>query len=105
MYVGVDEQYVTRIRQRSAGVAPNGRQAARNYVDVQPIAKAHDNVGRAIGGAGVSYQHFGIPHLRVILIQQRRQQTGNELRLVLGGDHDGQFARCIHGRALLLRQW
>src|ERR1700677_211642 len=116
--VCIEKQNVGALRLRRSQVAPNRRHPAPDHTHIQPVAKTQNNFARAVGRVGVSDQHSRTRHLRVILIHQRSQQTRNQIGLVLGRNHDGQFAdcvrarrsparrghaRCIHGCALLVR--
>jgi len=102
--IGIDEEDVLGVSERSAGIAAGRRQASGNHGDLQAITKLHHDLGSAVSRAGISYQYFRIRHLRVILIRQRIQQARNQFRLVLRWNHDGQVAPGIHESALPLRR-
>ena len=95
--IGIEKKNVVAFGLGRAKVAPDGRHAAPDDVDIQAVAEPHHNFGSAIRRVCISYQHSRTRHLRVVLIHQRSQQARNQLRLVLGWNHDRQFVRGIHG--------
>jgi len=96
--VGIEEENVSAVRLGRAQVASDRRHAAADHAHVQAVAEAENDLWSTIGGIGISHQHSRTRHLRVVLIRQRSQQARNQLRLVLGWNHDRQLARCIHAR-------
>lgn len=94
--VGIEEENVGALGLGRAEVAANRGHSAADHAYVQAVAKAENNFGSAVSGVRVSDQHSRTRHLRVVLLRQRSQQIRNQLRLVLGWNHDRQLALCIH---------
>jgi len=91
--ISVEKENVGALGLKRAQVAADRGHASADHTDVQAIAEAENDFGSAVGGVGISDQHSRTRHLRVVLIRQRSQQVRNQLRLVLGWNHDGQLAR------------
>src|ERR1039458_1173849 len=102
--VGIKKENVDALGLGCSQIAADGGHSATDHADVQAVAEAENNIGSSAGGVGVSDQHSRTRHLRVVLIHQRSQQTRNQLRLVLGWNHDRQLARGSHGCEPPVRQ-
>ena len=96
--VGIEKENVGAVGMGGAQVAADGGHSAADHADVQAVAETENNFWSAVCRTGISDQYSGTRHLRVVLIRQRDQQTGNQLRLVLGWNHDRQLAGGIRAR-------
>ena len=96
--IGIEKQNVGALGLSGTKVAADRGHSAADDAHVQAVAETQHNFRSTVGRVGISHQHSRTRHLRVVLLGQRSQQTRNQFRLVLGRNHDRQFARDIRAR-------